>query len=68
MIQVTKEEFYKKVMHLDAVVSTEGNYPYTSVFSRRHGGVIGKAVDRYATEKDEPTQFETVTDYFLIQP
>jgi hypothetical protein len=65
MVQVTKDEFYKKVMPLDAVVSTEGNYPYTSVFSFRHGGMIGKAVDRYATEKDEPTEYGTVTDYFL---
>ena len=48
--QVSKDEFYKIVGPLDAVVSAVPPFPYTSEFKIRYGKLIGKAVDSYGFE------------------
>ena len=48
--EVSRDEFYKIVGPLDAVVAAVGNFPYTSEFKIRYGKLIGKAVDSYGYE------------------
>lgn len=48
--EVSKDEFFKIVGPLDAVISVVPPFPYTSEFKIRYGKLIGKAVDSYGFE------------------
>jgi len=62
MREVTKEEFYKGVGNLDAVINLIGDYPYTAEYKiRGFGTVAGKVVHRYG-EGDEDYE---ITKYYL---
>ncbi len=45
MKQVTKEEYYKSFLHLDAVISLQGNWPYTVIWSLRNGKILAKSTE-----------------------
>lgn len=59
--QVSRDEFYKLVGPLDAIVSAVGNYPYTSECIMRNGKLIGKAVDSHGFEYGK----HVVTRYYI---
>lgn len=53
MKEVTKEGFYNSIKPKDAVVSVQGDFPYTSIFSLRNNHkILGKAVDSYMNGKN----------------
>jgi hypothetical protein len=46
MVEVDKEEFFKRIGPLDVVLSMVGDdFPYTTKFTMRYGGIVGKTVD-----------------------
>ena len=59
--EVSKDEFYKIVGPLDAVVSAVPPFPYTSEFKIRNGKLIGKSVDSYGFEFGK----HVVTRYYI---
>lgn len=59
--QVSKDEFYSIVGPVDAVLTTSGNYPYTTTFQVRRGRLIGKAVDSY----EGKFKYPIVTRYYI---
>lgn len=48
--QVSKDEFFRILEPLDAVVSAVPPFPYTSVFTLRNRELIGKVVSSYGFE------------------
>jgi hypothetical protein len=57
LINVSKEEFYRSVMPLDAVMKVVGRYPYTVEWRLRSGRLLGKSVG----VNNRPTE----TKYYL---
>jgi hypothetical protein len=45
MLEVMKDEFYRKIGKLDCHPRPRGNYPYTSDFVTSYGVVVGVAED-----------------------
>lgn len=52
--EVTIDEFYDIVGPVDAILTTSDEYPYTTTFTKRGGGLIGKSVDSYEGEFKRP--------------
>lgn len=53
MKEVTVDQFYAAIRDLDVISSVVGDFPYTTEFKTRSGGVMkGKVIDRYG-EGDE---------------
>lgn len=44
LTKVSKEEFYNKIMPLDAIMKVVGKYPYTVEWRLRSGRFLGKSV------------------------
>jgi hypothetical protein len=62
MKEVTKEQFYKVIGPLDVVSSVIGDFPYTTEYKFRNGGLKGKVVDRMGKDDED----HTVSTYYLI--
>lgn len=46
MKQVTREEFYIRILDQDAILETIGDWPYTTIYKLRRGGkTLGKSVE-----------------------
>ncbi len=45
MTKVSKEMFFRTVGQLDVVLSSIGNFPYTTIFKLRNGVEKGRIVD-----------------------
>lgn len=65
MKECTKEQFYQGIGTLDVVCAATGNFPYTSVFKLRHGGMVGKIVDSYTD--NEPHKYPIISRYYLAE-
>ena len=65
MKRVTQKEFHEKVLTLDVIVSIQGSYPYTSVFTLRYGSEVGRIVRSFApgTRHPEIEQYFIQDDY-----
>jgi len=62
MREVTKEQFYAAIGHLDVVSTVIGDFPFTTEFKMRHGGLLkGKIIDRYGEGEED----HTVSQYYL---
>ena len=61
MERVSKGEFYKIIGPLDVVLTTVGNYPYTTIFKLRNGKEVGRSVSEFTTEYRWPV----VSSYYL---
>jgi hypothetical protein len=64
MKEVTQKEFYEAIGNRDVVLSTLGNFPFTTEFKLRRGGLVGKSVDEVSMEPD--TDY-LITKYFIVE-
>ena len=44
MKKVSEDCFFRKINPMDVTIDVKGSYPYTSIFRKRGGDVVGKIV------------------------
>jgi len=61
LTEVTKDDFFNIIGTLDVMLRTEGDYPYTTVFSLKHGEMIEKIVRKYGEKRKYPI----ISNYYI---